>query len=445
MEFESQDTIVALATAPGRGGVGVVRVSGVKSSDIAKAILSLVPPPREAVVRPFRHFSGDIIDVGLALYFKAPHSFTGEDVLELQAHGGPVLMEMLLMTALHFGARMAAPGEFSQRAFLNGKMDLTQAEAVADLIDASTTQATLSASRSLRGEFSKQIDLLAQSIMSTRMYVEAAIDFPEEEIDFLSDQHLLKKMHALIESVGSLLAKAKQGQLLKEGMRVAIVGQPNAGKSSLLNCLTQSDTAIVTPIAGTTRDLIRETIQIDGLPIHIVDTAGIRNDADLIEQEGIKRAKEQQALADRILLVIDCSKPLSQVEDDIIKEFGDKVTLVKNKIDLSGQAAKVDKNEIYLSAKTEEGVMLLKEHLKQCIGFQSAEASTFIARRRHLEALKISQEHIQEALQQLIQFKALELCAHELMRAHEALGTIIGKVTTEDLLGEIFSSFCIGK
>lgn len=439
------ETIAAIATAPGKGGIGIIRVSGEKCTQIAKAIIGQVPPPRQALLSAFYHHQGEIIDTGLALYFPNPHSFTGEDVLEFHAHGGPVVLDMLLSSILQCGAILAQPGEFSQRAFLNGKMDLAQVEAVADLIDASTQQAALSASRSLQGVFSDKINVLAQSLMSARMFVEATLDFPDEEIDFLSDQHLASKIEDIQNQLTHLLNQVKLGQLLKEGMTVVIIGQPNAGKSSLLNALTQYETAIVTPIPGTTRDLIKETIHIDGLPLHIIDTAGIRKEADLVELEGIKRAKQQLALADRILLVIDASQPMSDIEESILQEFPSKVTLVLNKIDLIGRAAEIEQNKIYLSAKSGEGLALLLTHLKHCMGFQGTESGLFIARRRHLEALQKTQQHFAEALIQLHTYHAFEKSAEELRLAQMALGEIVGKVTTHDMLGEIFSNFCIGK
>ncbi|MFI4938336.1 MAG: tRNA uridine-5-carboxymethylaminomethyl(34) synthesis GTPase MnmE [Candidatus Berkiellales bacterium] len=451
------DTIAAMITPPGRGGVGVIRISGPRCTAIAKALLGQVPLPRQAILRPFYHSSGMVIDQGLVIYFPEPNSFTGEEVLELQGHGGPVVMDLLLEAILQQGARLASPGEFSQRAFLNGKMDLLQAEAVADLIEATTQEAVFSASRSLQGEFSQQIDDLSQALINCRMYVEAAIDFPEEEVDFLSDGKLLLKIETILEQIKILLTKAKQGQLLKEGMVVAIVGQPNAGKSSLLNCLTQNETAIVTPIAGTTRDLVRETIQIEGMPVHLVDTAGIRLQGDLVEQEGIRRAKEQLALANCILLVIDITQEphLTDVELDILNSHGDKVTLILNKMDLVDSSpmeealiedkGKSYQNKLCFSAKTGFGIHALLTHLKTRMGYQRGEGGILMARRRHLVALQKTLYHGHEAQKQLAIAKALECAAEELRLAQCALGEIVGKVTSDDLLGEIFSRFCIGK
>lgn len=441
------DTIAAIATPPGRGGVGVIRVSGPLCKTLAQAVIGELPPPRKAVLRPFYHSSQEVIDTGLVLYFPGPNSFTGEDVLEFQGHGGPVIMDVLLNALLQNGARLANPGEFSQRAFLNDKLDLAQAEAIADLIEASTVEAAFCASRSLQGVFSRHIEKVEQDLMSCRMYVEAAIDFPEEEVDFLSDGVIQKKIEVIHNTIHTLLHQAQQGQLLKEGLLVAIVGQPNAGKSSLMNCLTQYETAIVTPIPGTTRDLIKETIQIDGLPIHIVDTAGIREEGDLVEQEGIRRSQEQQKLADKILLIIDATQtPLfTPVEEHILEKYGDKVTVVMNKIDLCQTPPIPTENTLFISAKTGAGVKDLLAHLKQSVGFQGENGGLFIARRRHLHALESAVSHIKSALKQLIEYKAGECVAEELRLAQMALGEIIGKVTPDDVLGEIFSRFCIGK
>lgn len=442
------DTIVAVATAPGKGGIGVVRVSGSEVPQIAQKLLSKQLMPRIATLCEFRHPHHEkIIDQGVALYFKAPNSFTGEDVLELQGHGGPVVMDCLLNAVVSAGARLARPGEFSERSFLNDKMDLAQAEAVADLIDASTEQAALSAMRSLQGHFSEKISSLGSALMHLRLYVEAAIDFPEEEIDFLADGHILEKIEEVITKLKDLQASAKQGQLLKEGMSVVIIGRPNAGKSSLLNALTGQASAIVTPIAGTTRDLVKETIQVEGMPLHIIDTAGIRLDAEEVEQEGIRRALLQQDLADRILLVVDASQDpfITPVEEQVLAQFAAKTTLIVNKVDIAPTPSGVTQEAIALSAKTGQGLNLLKEHLKSIMGYRAGESSTFIARRRHLTALGVTLESCEKAKEQLVRFKAGELVAQELKMAQDALGEIVGKVTTDDLLGEIFANFCIGK
>ncbi len=441
------DTIVAVATAPGKGGIGVVRISGNDAALIAKRLLHQLPSPRVATLCEFRNTNNDVIDKGVALYFPAPNSFTGEDILELQGHGGPVVMDCLLTAVVQAGARLARPGEFSERSFLNGKMDLAQAEAVADLIDASTQQAALSAMRSLQGQFSEKITSLAKTLMHLRLYVEAAIDFPEEEIDFLADGHILNKIEQTLVEIGELQQQAKQGQLLKEGMTVVIIGRPNAGKSSLLNCLTGHESAIVTAIPGTTRDLVKETIQIEGMPLHVIDTAGIRHEAEEVEQEGIRRALLQQDLADRILLVIDANKKplMTQVEEDVLKQFAHKTTVIVNKIDIAELEAGERDNKIYLSAKEGLGINCLKNHLKSCMGYQVQESGTFTARRRHLTALRMTRDCCEKAKDQLMTYKAGELVAQELKMAQDALGEIVGRVTTDDLLGEIFANFCIGK
>lgn len=440
------ETIAAIATPVGRGGVGVIRVSGPKCADIARALVGKLPEPRKAECRKFYRANNDVIDHGLVLYFPQPNSFTGEDVLELQGHGGPVVMQMVLEAVLGQGARLASPGEFTQRAFLNGKLDLAQAEAVADLIDASTAEAALGATRSLQGVFSQKINALSETIMQLRILVEAGIDFPDEEVDFLSDTRLIEKLDALIEALEIILRQARQGQLLKEGMSIAIVGQPNAGKSSLLNYLTQENTAIVTAIPGTTRDLVKATIQIEGIPVQLVDTAGIREQADEIEQQGIERSKEQQGLVDRILLLIDATlSGLTSVEEQIIKDHGDKVTRVFNKADLLDELPPAQEDTFYISAKTGKGVSALLHHLKISMGAIGTESSVFISRQRHCEALRKTYLHALEAKKQLVHQRAFELAAEELRYAQASLGEIVGKVSSDDLLGEIFSHFCIGK
>ena len=442
----SNDTIAAIATPPGRGGVGIVRVSGPAVSSIASQVIKQLPAPRIACVKSFYDENENIIDKGLVLYFRAPNSFTGEDLLELHGHGGPVLMDMLLATVLKQGARLARPGEFSERAFLNGKMDLAQCEAVADLIDASTQQAAISASRSLQGAFSAQISALASEMMKLRIYVEAAIDFPEEEIDFLSEGNVLEKIESILSQIQMLQKNAKIGQILREGIHVVLAGLPNAGKSSLLNQLTQRESAIVTPIAGTTRDLIKETIQIDGVPLNLIDTAGLRQNAEAIEQEGINRAKAQFTLADRILLIKDAIDATLQDEEiEILREHNHKVTLVMNKVDMTNHTPGLFENKIYISAKTGQGIDSLLQAIKESMGVQNVENGAFIARRRHLDALDKAYIHSQRAHQQLVRAHAGELVAAELRFAQEALGEIVGKVTSDELLGNIFASFCIGK
>lgn len=451
----SKDTIVARATPSGRGGVGIIRISGPDTQAIAEKILGCLPKPRFASYGQFMAANGDIIDQGVALYFKAPHSFTGEDVLELQGHGGMIVMDLLLQCIVGYGARLARPGEFTERAFLNNKIDLTQAEAIADLIEAQSAQAARSAMQSLRGVFSNQINALVENTIQLRMHVEAAIDFPEEEIDFLSDGIILGKLHTLIEQLNGILHQAQQGNVLREGMKVVIAGFPNAGKSSLLNALSGDETAIVSEIPGTTRDILRENIHIDGIPLHILDTAGLRDSSDTIEKEGVKRAWKEIPQADRILLVIDANEVSHPNLDqhDLVNEFSeyqDKLTIVRNKIDLTSEAIKstptMQKNipVISLSAMTGEGLDLLRSHLKTLMGHQGGE-NVFIARRRHLEILHKSQLHLFEALNQLEVFKAGELVAQELREAQNALSEITGEFRSDDLLGKIFSSFCIGK
>jgi tRNA modification GTPase len=448
-----QTTIVAQATPAGRGGVSVIRISGPKVSEIANAVLKKIPQPRYATFNSFYDANDQIIDQGIALYFPAPNSFTGEDILELHGHGGPVIIDCLLRRILNLGAQMARPGEFSERAFLNNKMDLTQAEAVADLIDAASEQAARSALRSLQGEFSQKIDHLVKDLIYLRMHVEAAIDFPEEEIDFLSDGKIANELQNIIEQLSTLRANAKQGALLRDGMTIVIAGKPNAGKSSLLNQLSCRDSAIVTEIPGTTRDVLREQIVIDGMPLHIIDTAGLRESDDVVEREGVRRAQEEIIKADKVLLILDSSKQevgsdLNQLLQNFIPETLKKITVIYNKIDLIQEQEKVVTNngytKIFLSAKTGSGLNLLREYLKQCVGFQTTE-DTFIARARHVDALNSAYEHLLEGKAQLLIFRAGELLAEELFQAQKALSEITGEFHTEDLLDRIFSSFCIGK
>jgi tRNA modification GTPase len=445
------ETITALATPPGRGGVGIVRVSGPLCPDIAQHILKKSLTPRYAEYLPFYHSDGSVLDMGLALYFPAPHSFTGEHVLELQGHGGPVVMDMLLNTVVSLGARLARPGEFSQRAFLNDKLDLTQAEAIADLIDSASQQAARLALRSLQGAFSTRVHELLDALIQLRMYVEAAIDFPEEEIDFLHDEQISLQLSEVVTAVQTTLASAAQGCLMREGMSVVIAGKPNAGKSTLLNQLTGRDSAIVTDIPGTTRDVLREQIHIDGMPVHIIDTAGLRESADQVEREGIRRAWKEIEQADRILYLIDHQQRLSEEDQQFLEKLrhaGPGLTIVHNKIDLSGASAHSESSatqyEIYLSAKRGSGVDLLREHLKACVGFQQAGEGAFMARRRHVQALELALSHIETASRQL-NAGAGELLAEDLRQAQQHLSEITGEFTSDDLLGRIFSSFCIGK
>ncbi len=455
-QSNNTDTIAALATAPGRGGIGIIRVSGSLASKIAKTVLGQIPSPRQAEYLPYLDESGETLDIGLALYFPAPNSFTGEDVLELQGHGGPVVLDLLLKRVYGLGARPARPGEFSERAYLNNKMDLTQAEAVADLIDSASEQAARLAVRSLQGEFSKQVHVLVGLITELRIYVESAIDFPEEEIDFLADGQVQSRLTEAQQKLKKTQLAAQQGNLLREGMTVVIAGRPNAGKSTLLNVLAGRETAIVTSAPGTTRDILREHIQIDGLPLHIIDTAGLRDSEDPVEQEGVRRAWKEIESADRILLLHDASQAFDEKEKTLresLQQAGPPMTLVVNKIDLPNNV-KIDSQragmsseleEIRVSAQTGEGLEQLKDHLKQCVGYLSGGEGQFMARRRHLEALAIASQHLEEGGKQLQEFAAGEILAEELRLAQQALGEITGEVTADDLLGEIFSSFCIGK
>jgi len=434
------DTIVALATPPGRGGVGIIRISGSDVLDYLPKLVNLIPKPREALLCSFIDAAQQIIDSGLALYFPAPHSFTGEHVLELQAHGGPVVLDMLLQRVIELGARHATAGEFSQRAFLNDKLDLAQAEAIADLIDAGSRQAVQAAQRSLQGEFSKAIHTLVQSLIQLRMYVESAIDFPEEEIDFLSDGKVLDKSNNIELECQTILQNANRGCLLQEGMQVVLAGCPNAGKSSLLNALAGRDSAIVTEIAGTTRDVLRESIQLDGMPLHLIDTAGLRDSEDIVEQEGIRRAWTEIKQADQVLMLVDANTGITQQDQDLIEKLPRDIPLclVYNKIDIASQKSKLDSgnsaefsgtikaSQIYLSAKTGDGIGLLENYLKERMGFNQVESSQYSARRRHIDALQSALNFIQQGKAQLLESNA-------------------GEFSSDDLLGEIFSSFCIGK
>jgi len=442
-----QDTIVAVATPPGRGGVGIIRVSGTLCSKIANEILGTIPPPRKAIYSEFKSAQQQIIDSGIAIYFPAPHSFTGEHVIEFQGHGGPIVLDMVLKRCLALGARLARPGEFSERAFLNDKMDLAQAEAISDLIDSSSEQAARSALRSLQGHFSAAIDELLQGLIELRVYVEAALDFPEEEIDFLADKAVTDRLDQIKQQLQAIFNKAKQGSLLREGMQLVIVGRPNAGKSSLLNALSGSDTAIVTEVAGTTRDVLRETINLDGMPLHIIDTAGLRDSDDPVEKIGIERAWQEIEKADLILLLIDETDSDSKDNQNILARLPKKLPIlqVHNKIDLSNTSAGQRNNKLYISAKQQRGITELKQALKQRMGYQSEVEDSFIARRRHLQALEETQQAVDNAEIQLKEYNAGELMAEELRLAQDTLGQITGRYTSDDLLGEIFSNFCIGK
>jgi len=446
------DTIAAIATPPGQGGIGVIRLSGADVPAIAQALLGVLPAERHAEVHSFRTADGGIIDMGLVLYFAAPASFTGEHVLELQGHGGPVVLGLLLARVLELGARPARPGEFSERAFLNNKLDLTQAEAIADLIASSTASAARAAVQSLQGAFSARVHALTETLTGLRMYVEAAIDFPEEEIDFLSDQKVQDDLEQAQQALASVLRTAQQGCLLRDGLRLVIAGHPNAGKSSLLNRLAGRDAAIVTDVPGTTRDVVREQIQIDGMPLQILDTAGLRESADRVEQEGMRRTRAEIKQADHVLYLVDDQEVNDGLPGSVDLPEGVAVTLVYNKIDLSGRASGRVKNTdtglreaIAISVKTGQGLEALKTHLKQCAGFNETAEGGFSARRRHLDALLRAQSHLETGAHQLDQARAGELLAEELRLAQNALGEITGEMSSDDLLGRIFSSFCIGK
>ena len=455
------DTIAAVATAPGIAGVAIIRVSGPLAKIIGERITQKALKPRYATFAKFIDQDAQLLDHGVALYFAAPHSFTGEDVLELQGHGGPVIVDLLLKTILKHGARLARAGEFSERAFLNDKLDLVQAEAIADLISSQSTQAARAALRSLEGDFSKKIHTLVEAVIYARMYVEAAIDFPEEEIDFLSDGKVLTLIDQLLNALNTISLSARQGSLLQEGMTLVIAGQPNAGKSSLLNALSGKDSAIVTPIAGTTRDILKESIQIDGLPLHLIDTAGLRNSTDPIEQEGIRRAKLAITKADRLLLVVDASCATIESIDtqwqeaQALSETLIPCTLVLNKIDLVPDAILsalmnasqhlAQTHTLALSVLTHQGFADFRQHLKASVAFDSQQEGCFSARRRHLDALARAQYAIKQSRIQLIDYQAGELVAEELATAQHALNEITGEFSSDDLLGEIFGSFCIGK
>lgn len=451
-----KETIVAQATPIGRGGVGILRVSGPLAETVAKAVVGKELKPRYANYLPFKDEDGTTIDEGIALFFKGPNSFTGEDVLELQGHGGQVILDILLKRILKVkNVRIARAGEFSEQAFLNDKLDLAQAEAIADLIDATSEQAARSALKSLQGEFSNKINALVEDVIYLRTYVEAAIDFPDEEIDFLADGKIENKLNEIIANLDNVRDEAKQGSIIREGMKVVIAGRPNAGKSSLLNALSGRESAIVTDIAGTTRDVLREHIHIDGMPLHIIDTAGLRDASDEVERIGIERAWDEIEQADHVLLMIDSTQSEA---DNFQKEWQTflarlpnnmPVTAIRNKVDLSNEQEGLEESDdftlIRLSAKTTVGVDLLRDHLKKSMGYQSSTEGGFIARRRHLTALEQAAEHLQSGHTQLTEFYAGELLAEELRMTQNNLSEITGEFTSDDLLGNIFSSFCIGK
>lgn len=439
------ETIAAVATARGSGAIGIVKVSGALAQSVGEQITGKILQPRLAHYLPFYDLRGEILDQGLAILFIAPDSYTGEHVLELHAHGNPFVLDQLLQTAIQHGARDARPGEFTERAFLNGKLDLAQAEAVADLIESTSTQAARAAVRSLSGDFSAGVADITEQLIGTRIYVEAALDFAEEEIDFLKDEALAERLSALRDSIESLLHKSTQGCLMREGLSVVIIGEPNVGKSSLLNCLTGEDTAIVTDIAGTTRDVLREEIIIDGLPVHVIDTAGLRETNDKVEQEGVRRALEQIERADLILAVQVAGQNVVDIDQLSVVKLPDNipVTRVFNKSDLC--AGSQSKDGLLVSAKTGQGVDELRAHLKHCAGFEQTPEGAFMARRRHINALQAVQQHVFMAVKNLNDYAAGELAAEELRLAQEQLNIIVGEFSSDDLLGEIFGSFCIGK
>ncbi|AKJ69640.1 tRNA modification GTPase TrmE [Pandoraea thiooxydans] len=459
----NEPPIAAIATAPGRGGIGVVRVSlGRAGSAGAEALMHALCgrllSPRHASFLPFLDAQGTPLDQGIALYFPGPNSYTGEDVLEFQGHGGPVVMQLLLQRCLDagagFGVRLAEPGEFTRRAFLNDKLDLAQAEAVADLIEASTEAAARSASRSLDGIFSREIHALVDALIQLRMLVEATLDFPEEEIDFLQRADALGQLARIQEKLAQVLADARQGALLREGLNVVLAGQPNVGKSSLLNALAGAELAIVTPIAGTTRDKVQQTIQIEGIPLHIIDTAGLRETQDEVEQIGVARSWHEIEKADVILHLLDAREGMTPADAEIAARFpaGIPVVRVLNKTDLTGQAPGVAAADagtplsLHLSAKAGQGIDLLRAELLKIAGWQAGHESVFLARERHLTALRQAREHLAVAAAHAAQnAQALDLFAEELRLAQEQLNSITGEFTPDDLLGVIFSRFCIGK
>ena len=454
---QETDTIVAIATAPGKGGVGIVRLSGPLSLSIGQTISEQQLKPRHAHYCNFYEqgiTQTNVLDQGIALYFPAPYSYTGEAVVELQGHGGPVVLDMIVRETLKLGATLARPGQFTERAFLNDKIDLSQAEAIADLIDSSSQEAARSALQSMKGEFSRRVNLLIETLIALRSYIEAAIDFPEEEIDFLSSEVVENDMQEVIRALDLVLNEARQGSILREGMAVVIAGKPNAGKSSLLNALTASDAAIVSSLEGTTRDVLKEHIHIDGMPLHIIDTAGLRDNPDEVEKIGIERAWREIRNADRILLVSDSNTSsesnAEKLWPDFIAKLGtvSHVTLIRSKCDMSDLVHGINNDGphpvVTLSAKTGLGLDELRAHLKSNMGYSDGEGH-FTARRRHLDALERARSLLLQGKAQLENEKAAELLADDLFHAQQALGEITGEFRADDLLGYIFSSFCIGK
>jgi tRNA modification GTPase len=440
------DTIVAPATPPGRGGIGIVRVSGRGTRHIATAILGRLPAPRHATVSVFSDSNGNTLDVGLALYFPGPDSFTGEDVLELHGHGGPVVMDLLVARSLELGARLARPGEFSERAFHNGKLDLIQAEAIADLISAGSAEAARAALRSLSGVFSGEVHALAAKVLELRAYVEAAIDFPDEDAEFLAAPEVRERLTDIAARFAAIAETVRQGRALREGLHVVIAGRPNAGKSSLLNALAGFDAAIVTEIPGTTRDVLRERIHVDGLPIHVVDTAGLRDTEDVIEVEGLRRARLEMSRADLVLYVVDGTRGFQPGESSALPA-GAATLVVWNKVDLPDALAAPeleDRPVVAVSALTGAGLPALREQLKSAAGYQS-ESSAWSARRRHLDALARAQSLFEVAEGRLGERASFELVAEELRQAHQALGEVTGETSSDAVLGAVFATFCIGK
>jgi tRNA modification GTPase len=446
--MSAPETIAAIATAPGRGGVGVVRISGPATERIASGILGRTPEPRRATLGAFSDGAGRVIDRGIALYFPAPHSYTGETVLELHGHGGPVVLQLILQRCLELGARIGEPGEFTRRAFLNGKMDLAQAESVADLIDAATAGAARSAMSSLEGVFSERVEALRQGLVDLRAFLEATLDFPEEDIEMLGRSEARTRLAGTLERLDSVLASAEQGSLLREGVRIVLAGQPNMGKSSLLNRLAGEDLAIVTEVPGTTRDAIRQTISLGGVPAHIIDTAGLRDAIDPVEQAGIARTWSAIGRADVVVLVADSRTGIAEADRAICARLPSGLHRidVMNKIDLANRPPVAEYTTggatVWLSAKTGAGVPLLQEALMRAIGWRGESDGVFLARARHLEALRTARAHLRSAQDEGL---GLELMAEELRLAQGCLGRITGEFTSDDLLGEIFGRFCIGK